>query len=785
MSYLSFEYTTVSDKIKQQFQAEALGLDLGKLLTTRSKDFRIVFHKAVDVPNAYLVMIIGVHDQILIELANKCEFPRGFPVLWIPGIKMQYFGFYPKFENDDRQTPDEQSDFNNIKSIHFFKKWSGFLGQLMFFTINDQKYWTVTSKNSAGKDSPYIEDGKRLFEPFINQEFVDYMIKNNLHICAEVMSQRDQVHGSIVLKEFPIITSIGKGCLYNLDGLLPNIGGLKFVEFFSHIELVDLCVKFGLPCDSAVIIDDPSTASQFVKRLSSRRDFMTDSELHKFLSEYSSGIIFHKGTVNHCDILGDCLEGLVLKFVHTNGSTSVKKYKFPGYTIRTMLFRETFEKFAFSQSLKYATKRFCDHWCVTTEGREYWYNFGLQGFINKLTFKSPDKNIGEHIHIAESTIPTPETEKVFNELAIKLSSGTIIMCIGPIGSGKTSTAEVIASQDPSLYVYIDGDVLGFSMDLVLKFGKERNDYTKWLVIKALMDGKIPVISTGGGTLFSTGKNQKFVLRDQIYSILGIIPKIILMIPDQVTQITQLDSKYDPSKLYDDVGAVRKVVNRRINTKEWTIDSKFKNIDQFATFIAKKSKENYRFAMQLIQASDYIFGFPVISDKNFGIQKKLDYSNVFSSINPIKSNFNGKFGQIRILTKIGTEIGHITYEFSPNCDLEYSLEKFSKLLVLCDSLKDNKSNKIHGQMITLTSADKKNSLSVAYPLRCIHEDGSTHITVNPGTHAPKEMKSVVKAYKSGDKTIALSINNSKNTIEYNFTNMTLSPCVIEVLGVFGI
>lgn len=786
MSYLSFEQVNVKDVIKNQFKKEAICLDLGKLLIAREKVLRLVFHKVVDLDaqDVYLVMVIGVHDQILIELANDCKFPRGFPILWIPGIKMQYFGFYPKFENDDKQTPDDQSEFNNIQTIHFFKKWSGFLGQLIFFTINDIKYWTVTSKNSAVNCSPFVEDGKRLFEPFINSDLVDYMIDNNLHVCAEIMSKRDQVHGSKVSSESPIITAIGKGCIYYVDGSRSNICGSTFVEFLDHIQLVNLCVKFGLPCDSAVIINDPKNALDFIKKLSERRDFMTDPELNKFLSEISSGIIIHKGTVNHHTILGDCLEGLVLKITHTNGISSVKKYKFPGYTIRTMLFRTLFENFVFSKSLEYEAKRFSDHWCVTPEGQAYWYKFGLQGFINRLTFKTPDENIGDHIHITESTIPTQDTERQFSELSIKFSTGTIIICIGPIGSGKTSTADHIGSLDSSKYVSIDGDKLGFTMDLVLKFGKERNDYSKWLITKTLMEGKIPVISAGGGIFFSTGKNQKFILRNAIYSTLGIIPKIILMVPGQFSQITQLDKSYDPSKLYDNVSAVRNVVNRRLNTNEWKLDSKFKNVNSFASFISEKSKGNYKFAMQLIKSADRIFGFPIISDKNYGIQKTLNYSSVISEINPMKSDIDGTFSQIRVLTMIGNEVGHITYEFDVNCGLKYSLKKFDELLKICDKLGNSDSKIAKGNLITLISNDKKNSLSVAFTHQCIHDDNSTHITINSGVHQPKEMRNVVKAFKNKDKNIELPIGNSKS-INYNFNLATVTPCDIEILGVFGI
>ena len=36
------------------------------------------------------------------------------------------------------------------------------------------------------------------------------------------------------------------------------------------------------------------------------------------------------------------------------------------------------------------------------------------------------------------------------------------------------------------------------MGTSLKLSGERGDYTRWLVVKALMEKKIPILSTGGG-----------------------------------------------------------------------------------------------------------------------------------------------------------------------------------------------------------------------------------------------------------------------------------------------
>lgn len=80
-----------------------------------------------NVPGMYIVMVKGNNDGALIKLGAECGFPRGFPVLWVPNVITRYFGFLPKFENDDRQQIDFFDD--KIDSIRFFKKWSGFLGK--------------------------------------------------------------------------------------------------------------------------------------------------------------------------------------------------------------------------------------------------------------------------------------------------------------------------------------------------------------------------------------------------------------------------------------------------------------------------------------------------------------------------------------------------------------------------------------------------------------------------------------------------------------------------------
>ena len=44
-------------------------------------------------------MVQCYNDSTLLALGNK-QFPRGFPVIYIPGQKIKTYGFYPKFDND-------------------------------------------------------------------------------------------------------------------------------------------------------------------------------------------------------------------------------------------------------------------------------------------------------------------------------------------------------------------------------------------------------------------------------------------------------------------------------------------------------------------------------------------------------------------------------------------------------------------------------------------------------------------------------------------------------------
>ena len=800
-SYLEFDQITPDDSLRSKFITETD--DRLKTIFARYKRMvRLSFHQSINQKNVYLVMIVGINDTVLIQMANEYGFPRGFPVLWIPGHQMQTFGFYPKFANDEREMPDDLREFDNIVELNFFKKWSGFLGQLLAFEIGNKIYWTVTSKNSAIYTSPFVQDAKRLFEPYVTLGLIKTMVSRNLHLCAEIMSKNDQVHGARVLKETPIITAVGSGCYYHLaDQRRNSVHKDKFVEFLDNYKLVDFCVEYNLPCDSAVMINDPTNAKIFIKELSIARDFMTDTKLTEMLANYQNSISVHKGTVNHSEILGNCLEGLVIKLKHSNESMTIKKYKFAPYTIRTMLLREVFNNFVFQHQLIDRAKRFVEHWCVSDLGKKFWYQAALQAFIFYNNYKSPDTTIGDHIHIADMVAMSGfmvDIENHFMQLLMSVTNGIVVICLGPIGSGKTSVAVELCKTNPML-VSIDGDILDLDSETVSKLGAERNDYTRWKIIEALMQGKIPVVSTGGGVLFSTGKVQQFVLRNQIYRTLGLIVKIVVCIACKFNKIatcnqpaacvqgdiTSLNKSFDVGPIYNDLNTVEDAVIHRVKTGQWKMDSKFtsnkklsydKALDNFASTIAKYSSGNVKFASEIISQSDYVFGFPVITHKNYGLQRKLSYNEILSVMSPPKELYFGKFSQIRLLVQVNNMIRHITYKFSQDNDIEFKLTDFAGLAQIYSSGQTN------GKIIKLGNG--KNSVELAIPDKSIHDDGSTHITINPGNHSPKEMAVIAKAIHDNYNKITVPTKDKK-TVEYTLSATQATQCKIVVLSAYGV
>ena len=284
-------------------------------------------------PDVVLYMIVNHKDEKLMKYA-KDGLPRGYPFLYNKQTHWWHsFGFYPKFDNDERQT-DNSSNHNDVHRIQFFKKWSGYMGGVIAWKdpSTQRLHWTTVSKNNADINSTdgKIHDMTEILMNYINEQLVQHMVNKGIHFCFEVLHQNDQCHGARVLKNDIIITMVGEG--QKCDGR--KIG--KPVDYYLLEKVVMFCQQNKLPCDSGVKITGKNNCTQFLDKLAANRNDIVDTTMEQLIDKYGNRI---RGTRTHQEILGECLEGLVLHLYNSKDEKITEKYKFPWYTIATMFLR--------------------------------------------------------------------------------------------------------------------------------------------------------------------------------------------------------------------------------------------------------------------------------------------------------------------------------------------------------------------------------------------------------------------------------------------------------------
>ena len=271
-----------------------------------------------------------------------------------------------------------------------------------------------------------------------------------------------------------------------------------------------------------------------------------------FSEKNSENCLIQYGNISHEDILGNVLEGIIIKVNKKDDDPITIKYKFPFYTCRTFLLRTylNVEKnpnqiphpFNSSQidNWRDSYEKYLNHWVVNDnyDGKKYWRDIFEIIFIK---FKSLDilykkycdetfnkeQIVGEHIFIIDYLIKSdllelPNFNYKNNYVKINKKPKTkipIIFIFGPIGVGKSTISSIIESTNPNLFKHLDGDILDLDMESVLSLSQERNDYTKYKIIEIIMQNKIPIVSSGGGILLSNDyKNKKIIFFNNLEKI---------------------------------------------------------------------------------------------------------------------------------------------------------------------------------------------------------------------------------------------------------------------------
>jgi hypothetical protein len=399
-----------------------------------------------------------------------------------------------------------------------------------------------------------------------------------------MLSINDQSHGHIINpeKETPVITMIATGNICNLmTGEFRSSSGSygKFINPYSITEIGNFCKIFKLPCDTGIIIEGEDSIRTFITEVQKQRDFMTDTLFESIIKNPDgtskiAGVTLNSGLISHTEVVGDALEGLVLMLEYANGTRDTKKYKFPIYTIRTMLIRELFgksgkdnmtlDKFVRIDKGQAFIQEYMNKW-VGTSGKKYWNDyFKLCMYIWKTPEFQQKNNIYSEYYRLGSRTPTVSVDTALFDAELKNTSkkyigvnillaeealklypvGTdmpllqtveehdtsvsdqplIVGFFGPVGFGKSTAmvkfCEWANQKYTKKFVAIDGDVMNLTdMEAMNYLKQEKNDYLKYLIAQQIILGNVPVVSHGGHIFSEIG--------DYIQKITKLVPVLIL------------------------------------------------------------------------------------------------------------------------------------------------------------------------------------------------------------------------------------------------------------------
>ena len=748
---------------------------------TVQKEVFLNFFKStnLELEGCYLITIKGSNDNILIKLAESSRFPRGFPIIWKPNEFCNLYGFYPKFSNDElKEEASDDTDFINVKQIDFNFKYSGYLIQIFAFRNNGKNYWSLCSKNSTS--NTYTINAKKIIESKITEVLIRKMIDNNIHFSGECMSVCNQKHGAIVLRQDIVVTSVARGHwvkiiepadeysdpYINQLGFIYSSGANMFVDFFSQTKTFAFCMEHGLSIDTIYKIttneadkvtlrevdevtlteSDEVTpteagkvtsieagidnhASDFLQKLSSNRNIMTLDTFQLFwddvMSKYRDNVDSKTGNVKHQDILGNILEGLIIKVSYSDDKPNKTiKYKFPFYTIRTMFLRKFLEKndtLLMPREYYIDAEEFVNHWVVpdTNKGKEYWnYMTSLIIFNYKqwkaeydtLIFKKTtqcDETLGLHIFLVNKLEKLPEFKldptinykdlydrhkaEVFRLLATEAENRpklNMVLALGPIGSGKTTISQILSEISQKRFTHVDGDVLDLDPDEVSILKEERPPYTRWNITRSFLEEKVPIVSMGGGALIG-GSNFEYY--SDLVSQFGPVNLVVLpMLPIDGDDFIILEG--DDLRLFIDefikkdlstpthphVKAVYDIFMSKERLQTAMDDRKRRGVPMNASLdkLYNVATDNYSISKNIINflkknnSINRLILYPTLRPENRTqvIKKIAGISSLINRLSIINLDPSKvRFKQRRILVKYTlngeTKMHHITYDYS--------------------------------------------------------------------------------------------------------------------------
>ena len=866
------------------------------------KNMKIVF-KQLEIENkkCYLIFIRNYQDKLLEELAKKYNFPRGFPIIWIPDEMLNLYGFYPKFKNDDSR---EHSIVDSASQLVFNYKYSGFLGQLITFKVNENYYYTTCSKNGSGIENTYCQNLYRIIKDKINIKLLKYLTDNCYHLCGEVMSFDDQTHGASVLQEEFIVTLLAKGHRISNGFIVDKCSQTEFLEYSSNNHIMSFCQEYNFGVDSIFTINGNDNIKSFFDKLNNIRNIATLDKIENLLKSTVNQVEIEKGTVEHKIILGNILEGLILKIKY--GTTEqIIKFKFPFYTVRTMFLRNILAlhdgTLGSSQNFIKERNRFIERWVLDDEKTHFWFYFinSLSSSFSKfdmiydsyisdlkeqnLTLDEnniPKNRVHKHIYIMDllmedvkfneenrwpifaamraaakeakltkahmeeeseeenddwlddeqwycenaaewSERPLMLGPEVWKDVAQwkkvlhdhfhdkaevlleprfqYLANLKIIISLGPIGSGKSSFSNKIYQLDTDKFEHIDGDILDLDFHTVPKLSFERNTYTRSKIFECLNNGKVPILSIGGGVLLENiNKTQKKItFFDQLSDLFQTRNiDIILALPSLEQNVQCIDFELlniakiipDLQQIYYDHDIIDKSLEYRTNNNLWKLPNNkpFKN---FSKEIFDKSKTNFEIVQLIIdtlikaQLLKSVILYPIIKPDNYDdIINIIDYE--LTKISPsllnsiIKLGVKPLFTQQRLICfiKYDNRIHHITLFYDNKIKTEIN-SKYNFL----------QNTQVFGTTYKLLSqCNSKKDIMVCI-VDGILDLPTAHVTINPGSYKPHTMIDFVRLIKENDSKHEVVTKKLiyYDNISYEINKIYKYPEMVELKKIFYI
>lgn len=225
---------------------------------------------------------------------------------------------------------------------------------------------------------------------------------------------------------------------------------------------------------------------------------------------------------------------------------------------------------------------------------------------------------------------------------------TVFVVVGPFGAGKSELAAKLCGLHSNL-VHIDGDV--FCPDTQM-LGPERSEATMARVNMCILQGFIPVISTGGGVLTSTNWRKKLLTN---FGNEGSVVTIVVGRPTGDALVEEQVDSFDPRPIYmhPDIDYYAELVKTRRERGVWGYGMEPETV-------MNMSRNNVQFAKTLVDTASKVYSAPAVKPDSV-------VKNLKAAVDGLVDNeeCTGKFKQIRcVVMKLGAKntARHVTLKF---------------------------------------------------------------------------------------------------------------------------